>query len=182
MNLPAIQVPQLVILLSKVYQHNRGLIVRASQLGSCTNTVKLEPDNGMLMKINNKGCLDELVAFPTVRALALVDDVPFCLPGTNNDLVTVCTKVQPGPDARDDEGIVLGRVEDPLRNDMLVNKSHNGQLQIRTSCFGAAEPTTEEGGREVYDCERDGRRTVNAVRSNVEVLTGVRHRLNRVWA
>ena len=61
----------------------------------------------------------------------------------------------PGQDVRDDEGIVLGRVEDPLCNDRLVNKSHNGQLQRRTRCFGvdaARQPMAIEGEREIYDC------------------------------
>ena len=114
------EVPQLVIRLSKVYQHDGGVILRTSQLGSCANAVKLDPGHVILMRINDKDCLDELVAFLAIRALALRDNVPFGFLETNNGFVTVCSKVLPGPGVRDFEGVVLGRVEDPLHINTFV--------------------------------------------------------------
>lgn len=156
MNLPALEVPQLVIAANKVYQHDGGIISTTSQLSSPAIAVKLDPDDAMLMKIDDKDCLDELVAFLAISALTLRDNIPFgriAGTGGNNDMGTVRSKGLPSPDVRDAESVLRMMSEDPLRNDKLVRL--NDQLQRRTRCLVVAvafQPTAEEGEHEVYDC------------------------------
>ena len=71
MNLLGNEGPQLVILATIVCQHDGAEIKITSQLSSCTNDLKFDPDDTMLVKIDDQDCLDELVAF-----LVLIDYVP----------------------------------------------------------------------------------------------------------
>jgi len=71
MNLLGLEVPQLVSLASEVSQHDEGFITTTSQLSSSAITPKFDPDDTMLMKINDKDCLDELEV-----SLKLMGNVP----------------------------------------------------------------------------------------------------------
>jgi len=116
------KVPLLVSVANIVYQHDGGVIGTTSQLSSSAITVKLDPDDARLIKINDKDCVGELVAFLAI--VALRDDVPFgnMARTGNNDFVTVCSKELPSPDVRDDESVIVAGTEDPLRNDRLVHQ------------------------------------------------------------
>ena len=72
MNLLGNEGPQLVILAKIVCQHDGVEIKTTSQLSNCTNAPKFDPDDTMLVKIDDKDCLDELVAF-----LVVTDYVPY---------------------------------------------------------------------------------------------------------
>ena len=53
-NLPVVEVPQLVFRLDKVHQLDGGVILRASQLSSSAITVKLDSDHAMSTKTIDK--------------------------------------------------------------------------------------------------------------------------------
>ena len=71
MNLLGNKVPQLVILVSIVYQDDGVKILTTSQLGNFAVALICDPDDTMLVKIDDEDRLDELVAF-----FALIDNVP----------------------------------------------------------------------------------------------------------
>ena len=54
MNLPAVEVPHLIILSLIVHQHYGCVILRTSQLSSSAIAVQLDPDDTMLMEIDDK--------------------------------------------------------------------------------------------------------------------------------
>ena len=119
MNLPALEVPQFIILASIVYQHDASIIFRTSQLSNSAISPEFDPDDAVVMKINDEDCSDELVAVP-----ALMDNVPSGkLARKNNDIFAVCSQKLSGPDVNDDETVLLTVSEDPLHNDRLVKQS-----------------------------------------------------------
>lgn len=120
MNLLGLEVPQLVSLASEVSQHDEGFITTTSQLSSSAITPKFDPDDTMLMKINDKDCLDELEV-----SLKLMGNVPCGTWRRNNDSVTVCScsKELPSPDVHDDVTALVIALDDPLNNDRLVKEA-----------------------------------------------------------
>ena len=93
-------------------KHDGFVITTTRQRGNSAISPKFDPGDAILMKINNRDCLDELETFDHI------DNVPqgrlFFI---NNDIVTVCSKVLPSHGVCDDPTSLSVDMEEPLRDD-----------------------------------------------------------------
>ena len=131
MNLPVLEVPQLVIRASIVFKHDGGEVLSSSKCSDSAVSLKFDPNDPISITINDEDLLNKLEA-----SLVFMDNVPVGNLFPNSEIVTVFIEVLFGRLVLDGVATVVIALDDPLKNDRLVDaaKLPNKQFQRRTRC------------------------------------------------
>ena len=125
-NLPGNEPPQLVSRAGVVFQHDGGEFGWTSQCKNSAISVSFDPDNEILIEINDKDWVNKLEA-----CLALRDNIPEVRLARK----AVWSKVLAGRGILNAIFAPRAILDDPLKNDKLVKaKLPEEQPQRRTHC------------------------------------------------